>query len=197
MDFSNYIVPIYAGKKLIGTGVLHNSLLITAAHVVKLCQCGGCFYFKYNNNNYVLDWSKKIFFEYDEIKMGDYRDLAIFRTEVDIKGLSFESEKLYDGEVASIYGYYDDKNNKLLINQDSGKIRLKSFWDEKSKISIEMNKNSFLLMDIPELYECNSGCPLMHNDKVLGLLSQGNSGLKFCRLISSNHIIDVLSKNSF
>jgi len=30
MEFSKYIVPIYAGSTLIGSGVLHNSLLVTA-----------------------------------------------------------------------------------------------------------------------------------------------------------------------
>lgn len=194
MELSKYIVPIFAGKKLIGTGVLHNSLLITAAHVVDFCRHDRNFAFQYDSNIYTLGWEDKIYFEYDEIKMGTYRDLAIFKTNIDIKGLSFESEKLYDGESAYIYGYYDNNDGILLINQCSGRIRLKPLWDERLKLNIAMNKNSFILMNLPAIYECNSGCPLIHNDKVIGLVSQGNSDLLFCRLVSSSRIIEVLSK---
>lgn len=122
--------------------------------------------------------------------MGVYRDLAIFKTEIDIKGLSFESEKLHEGKSVHIYGYYD-VGNSVLVNQSEGVIRQKPYWD--GTINIPINKNSFLLMDIPTLYECNSGCPLLLNGNVLGLVSTGNSEYKYCRLVSSSHIISVLS----
>ena len=193
MKSSKYIVPIFAESTLIGTGVLHNSLLVTTAHVVDFCRYGGEFHFQYNSNAYTLGWQNKLFFEYDEIKMGVYRDLAIFETNLDVKGLSFVSEKPYDGETASIYGYYDNHAGDLLINQSSGIIRLKPFWDEELKICIALNKKSFLLMDVSATYECNSGCPLIFDDKVIGLVSQGNTDLHFCRLVSSSHITDVLT----
>lgn len=193
MNLSKYIVPIYAGSTLIGTGILHNSLFITAAHVIGFCRCGGDFSFLYNSNTYTLGWQNKLFFEYDEEKMAVYRDLAVFQTNLDVQGLPFESEKHYDGETAAIYGYYDYNDGNLLINQCCGVVRLKPFWDDKKKINIPMNKHSFLLMDIHAIYECNSGSPLMFNDNVLGLVSQGNQDLHYCRLVSSSHIIDVLS----
>jgi len=62
-----------------------------------------------------------------------HRDLAIFKTKIDIKGLSFESEELYDGETASLHGYYDNNDGNLLINQSRGIVRLKPFWDEKNE----------------------------------------------------------------
>lgn len=68
MEFSKYIVPIYAGSTLIGSGVLHNSLLVTAAHVVDFCIRGRNFAFQYNSKVYILGWKDKLFFEYDEIK---------------------------------------------------------------------------------------------------------------------------------
>lgn len=193
MEFSKYIVPIYAGSTLIGSGVLHNSLLVTAAHVVDFCIRGRNFAFQYNSKVYILGWKDKLFFEYDEIKRGTYRDIAIFKTKIDIKGLSFESEELYDGDTASLYGYYDNNDGNLLINQSRGIVRLKPFWDEKMKINIAINKNSFLLMDISKVYECNSGCPLLFNDRIIGILSGGNQDYNYCRFISSSHIIDILS----
>lgn len=194
MEYSKYIVPIYNGLTLIGTGVLHNSLLVTAAHVVEDCYCGIKLSFHYRQNHYALSESDILFFEYDKEKKGVYRDLAIFKTDIDIKGLSLESEKLYDGETAFIYGYYDYNDDNLLINQCNGIIRLKPFWDKNLRINIAMNQNSFLLMDVSAIYECNSGCPLIHNEKVIGLVSQGNPDIKYIRLVSSNHIIEVMSK---
>ena len=192
-DLSKYIVPINAGTTLIGTGVLHNSLLITAAHVVDFCRCGRDIAFKYDSNLYTLGWHNSLFFEYDEIKMGVYRDLAIFKTTIETKGLPFESERLHDGENASLYGYYDNNDGILSINQGSGTIRLKPLWDENQKINIAINKNSFVLLGISALYECNSGCPLLYNDKVIGIVSQGNLDYNYCRLVSSSRVIDVLS----
>ena len=193
MSFQKYIVPIYAGPTLIGTGVLHNSLLITAAHVVDFCRSGRNFSFHYISDKYTLGWKNILFFEYDKEKMGVYRDLAIFKTNIDVKGLSFESEKPYDGETASLYGYYDNNDNDLLINQCCGVVRLKPFWDRKLRINIAINKNSFLLMDVSTIYECNSGCPLLLNDRIVGILSGGNQDYNYCRFVTSSHIIDVLS----
>lgn len=189
MDFSKYIVPIYVGSTLIGTGVLHNSLLVTAAHVVDFCRNGRDFTFQYIS----AACSLKLFFEYDKEKMAVYRDLAVFKTNIDVKGLSFESEKSHDGENANIYGYYDERCNNLLINQCCGVVRLKPFWDDRLRINIAINKNSFLLMAVSTIYECNSGCPLLRNDRIVGILSGGNQDYNFCRFVSSSHIIDVLS----
>ena len=190
MDISKYIVPIFVDSILIGTGVLHNSLLVTAAHVIKFCRQGKCFDFLFRQNRYTLGWENNLFFEYDEEKMGVYRDLAIFRTTIKTIGLSFESEENHDGKMATIFGYYD-ANGSLMVNQSKGLIRLKPYWD--GKINIPINKNSFLLMDIPTLYDCNSGCPLFLNDNVIGLVSAGNSDYIFFRLVSANHILTVLS----
>lgn len=193
MEFLKYIVPIYADSTLIGTGVLHNSLLVTVAHVVDFCRNGRNFSFQYNSNTYTLSWQNKLFFEYDEIKMGVYRDLAIFKTNIDEKGLPFGSEKPFDDETAFIYGYYDNNDKDLLVNHSCGIIRLKPFWDEKLKINIAINKNSFLLMNVSTVYECNSGCPLLLNNRIVGILSSGNLNYNYCRFVSATHIIDVLS----
>ena len=192
MDYLKYIVPIYAGTTLIGTGILHNTLLVTAAHVIEYSGSEKRLFFYYCQNQYTLRKDDILFYEYDKEKKSVYRDLAIYNTKIQIKGLSFESEKLYDGKVASIYGYYDSNNGNLSINHICGKIRLKPLWNENLKINIPMNKNSFIIMDIPTLYECNSGCPLLYNDKVIGLVSQGNIDLRYSRLVSSSYIIDVL-----
>lgn len=48
-------------------------------------------------------------------------------------------------------------------------------------------------MDIANINDCNSGCPLLNSDKkVLGILSAGNQDLHYARFVSSDHIKDVL-----
>ena len=190
MDNSKYIVPIFVDSILIGTGVLHNSLLITVAHVIEFCRQGKFFDVFFRQNRYTLGWDKNLFFEYDEEKMGVYRDLAIFKTEIKTKGLSFESEKDHDAKIAAIFGYYDS-NGSLMVNQSKGIISLKPYWD--GVINIPINMNSFLLRDISALYECNSGCPLLLNGNVIGLVSAGNSDYKYFRLVSASHVLTVLS----
>lgn len=190
--FSDYIVPIRYNSILLGTGIIHKSLLITAAHVVEELQCEKReFSFLYHKQPLVVNWDSELFFEYDKEKHNYYRDLAIFRTRILLNGLVLESVKKYKDSTASIYGYEDTHNN-IAVNTSSGIVRMKPVLEK----NIPLHKNTFLLMNIENINDCNSGCPLLNSDKnVLGILSAGNQNHHFARCVSSDHIIEVLDSD--
>ena len=194
INVSDYIVPIRYKEMLIGTGIIHKSLLITAAHVVDELRIDKReFNFIYHNDTYILKWDRELFYEYDNIKHNYYRDLAIFKTDILIEGLSFESEIFYNDTVASLYGYYEDENKNNVVNISSGRIRMKPVLEK----NIPINKNTFLLMDVHKTVECNSGCPLFNSNKnALGILSAGNQDYHYARFVSSSHILEVLYSES-
>lgn len=188
--FSDYIVPIRYNSILLGTGIIHKSLLITAAHVVEELKYEKWeFSFLYHEQPSAVNWDSVLFFEYDKEKHNYYRDLAIFRTRILQNGLFFEPIKKYNERTASIFGYYEDAHANIAVNSSSGEVRMKPVLEK----NIPLHKNTFLLMDIANINDCNSGCPLLNSDKkVLGILSAGNQDLHYARFVSSDHIKDVL-----
>ena len=78
-----YIVPIRFRSKLLGTGIIHKSLLITAAHVVEELEKEKIeFSFVYHHQHFAMNWNCKLFYEYDKEKKRIYKDLAIFKTNI-------------------------------------------------------------------------------------------------------------------
>jgi hypothetical protein len=189
-----YIVPIRFRSKLLGTGIIHKSLLITAAHVVEELEKEKIeFSFVYHHQHFAMNWNCKLFYEYDKEKKRIYKDLAIFKTNIISGGLPIEPENNYDEAKALLCGY-NDENNDITLNISEGNIRLKPFNDGRTCIA--MNKNTLLLMNVQPLFICNSGGPLISADNsAIGILSAGNIDIHFARFISSSHILEVFSKD--
>ena len=192
--YSDFIVPILYNSRLLGTGIIHKSLLITAAHVVEeLQEDKREFSLVYQTQSFIVQWERELFFEYDKEKHGYYRDLAIFKTDILLEGLNIELENRYNERTASIYGYYGNDHTDMAININTGRIRMKPVLEN----NIPLHKNTFLLMDVDKIDECNSGGPLLNHKKaVLGILSAGNKYYRYARFVSSSHILEVLSNNN-
>ena len=79
MDNSKYIVPIFVDSILIGTGVLHNSLLITVAHVIEFCRQGKFFdvFFRQKMTSFCLHFSSRFFKNENVVKLDISRILRI------------------------------------------------------------------------------------------------------------------------
>jgi hypothetical protein len=98
-----YIVPIRFHSKLLGTGIIHKSLLITAAHVVEELEKEKIeFSFVYHHQHFAMNWNCKLFYEYDKEKKRIYKDLAIFKTNIISGGLPIEPENNYDAEAIRV-----------------------------------------------------------------------------------------------
>ena len=99
--FSDYIVPIRYNSILLGTGIIHKSLLITAAHVVEELQCEKReFSFLYHKQPLVVNWDSELFFEYDKEKLHNTQK-PIALMEYLIKTFSNEGELVLDNCMGS------------------------------------------------------------------------------------------------
>lgn len=178
-----------------GVGVIVGDLLITAGHVVVNADK---VYAHVNGESYLLDDTNRVFCESMDSDDHDasHNDIAIFRIDGLSSPLVLASELL---EVGSSYtnAYFVDKS------VPSEEINLPAFLKNNTETVLEqsdslfeglMEGNFFACKTEKVLKEGNSGCPLVKDNNVYGILHGGVPGEHKCVYQTAQSIKRIMKK---
>lgn len=122
MEFSKYIVPIYADNDYRGNGFIVNSFLVFPYHLIKVnpnsWEVFPSFDFQYEGNKYSMETAANIVCQGNQIDVFLHpnlaRDLFVFQTVILGSDLTLSSEYVVNDE-CEYCGYY--KKNDTLITE--------------------------------------------------------------------------------
>lgn len=194
MEFSKYIVPIYSDDEFSGTGFIVEGLLITANHVVRNKINS---YFVYDGKCYKIEISGLISLEFlDDFACPNYAyDLFVCKTDIENSDLLLSED--YDKDTCcQYYGYSYDEKHKMLIKDRASGIRI----NRDEALTNHYGRYIPLHNCISCYYELkpgNSGGPLFQDNKIVGILLQGDmyhGKCIECKFLKAGYIKQIIEE---
>jgi hypothetical protein len=199
MEFSKYIVPIYAGNEYRGNGFIVNGFLVMPYHLIKIGpnsqEVYDSFYYHYQGKAYREHLVNSIVNQGDKKDISNNpnlaRDLLVFRTNIINSNLVISSEyNIYEDCI--YYGYNEEDKSLTTIIKAMGEIHQQKVVSKVNERPVEIGN---CMTCICKLRPGNSGGIVCQGDKIIGMFIKDQSfesGAFQSVFIKASYIMQVI-----